>query len=322
MTAAPGQDRHRVYAIVVSYRCDLDRLAPQFARLLGQVECIVWVDNGPGPPNPEWLSQWPRDRLDTVWLNANHGIGYAQNRGIERALSHGATHILLMDDDSLPAPDMVQHLLEALVTGAGPQLAAVGPFYVDPRRAQPRSPFFRIAGARVHRLGPHAAGKGVEVDYLIASGMLIPRTVLQHVGPMREDYFIDWVDVEWCFRARRLGYALHGVFDARMEHRLGGAIVRIAGHEVALHPPWRHYYQVRNLLLLLRQPHLPGRMRWGMAIRQVQRLGAIWLSAPQRLAYVRAWVRGIRDGLLGKSGGPPLEGDGQGYRDRLDAGRE
>lgn len=295
----------RVHAIVVSYRCDWARLSLQFARLLPQVERIVWVDNGPGPQSPDWLQQWPSDRVDALWLNDNHGIAYAQNRGIDLALRRGATHVLLMDDDSVPAPDMVEHLLQAL--SESPHVAAVGPCYVDPRRVRRRLPFFRIDGIRIHRWTQPVEGAGVEVDYLISSGMLIPRSALQQIGLMREDYFIDWVDVEWCFRARRLGYALHGRFDAHMEHRVGGAIVRIAGREVALHPPWRHYYQVRNLALLLRQPGLPGRIRWGMALRQVQRLGAILLGAPGRIAYVRAWTLGLLDGLRGRSGRLPNE---------------
>lgn len=300
MSQTFGLPRHRVYAVVVSYRCDFDRLSMQFERLLPQVERIVWVDNGRGPQDPGWMGRWPSNRVQTLWLGGNHGIGFAQNQGIDCAIRDGATHVLLMDDDSLPAPDMVHHLMRALTDQAS--IAAAGPNYADARRRQTRSPFFRMQWSGIHRLTPHVGGEACDVDYLISSGMLIPVAVLQRVGPMREDFFIDWVDVEWCFRARRLGYALRGVFDARMEHRVGGDIVRVLGREVALHPPWRHYYQVRNLVLLFRAPGLPARVRWAMAIRQIQRLGAILLAVSPRRDYIRSWVQGLVDGLRGRTG--------------------
>jgi rhamnosyltransferase len=35
--------------------------------------------------------------------------------------------------------------------------------------------------------------------------------VLREVGPMREDFFIDHVDIEWSHRMRAAGHALFGV---------------------------------------------------------------------------------------------------------------
>ncbi len=114
---------------------DPERLAQQFDRLLQQVGAIVWVDNASGDALRAQASRWPAERLHPIWLDDNQGIGVAQNRGIAHALALGATHVLLMDDDSLPAPDMVARLLAALATH--PQAAAVGACHVDPRQAEP-----------------------------------------------------------------------------------------------------------------------------------------------------------------------------------------
>jgi hypothetical protein len=54
-----GEGGLRTFAVVVTFRCELDRLAVQFERLLSQVERIVWVDNGSGVDLQPWLSQWP-----------------------------------------------------------------------------------------------------------------------------------------------------------------------------------------------------------------------------------------------------------------------
>jgi rhamnosyltransferase len=117
-----------------------------------------------------------------------------------------------MDDDSLPAPDMVPRLLAALA--AHPQAAAVGACHVDPRRETGRTPFSVVAGGRLRWLECSDLRQVWEVDHVIASGCLIPATALQAVGWMREDFFIDWVDTEWCLRARDRGYRIYGVCAA------------------------------------------------------------------------------------------------------------
>ncbi len=136
--------------------------AAVFDRLLEQVSAIVWVDNASGDGLRALASRWPAERLHAIWLGDNQGIGAAQNRGMERALALGASHVLLMDDDSLPAPDMVPRLLAALA--AHPQAAAVGACHVDPRRETGRTPFSVVAGGATALAGvfrrPAGLGSG------------------------------------------------------------------------------------------------------------------------------------------------------------------
>lgn len=292
----------RVCAVVVSYCSDPQRLALQFDRLLEQVSAIVWVDNG----SPEALrclqARWPTERVHALWLGENRGIGAAQNRGIEQALASGATHILLMDDDSLPGQGMVQRLLAALA--ADPQAAAAGAHHVDPRRQAQRDPFSRVERGRLRWRACTGAGAphSWEVDHVIASGCLMPAQVLRRVGGMREDFFIDWVDTEWCLRARDHGYRIHGVCGALLEHTLGGRVGRILGREIPLHAPWRHYYQARNFLLTLRSCRPPRALKWHMAWRQVKRFLVFSTLVPGRSAYFRMWLRGLWHGWRGKTG--------------------
>ncbi|HFP9739483.1 TPA: glycosyltransferase family 2 protein, partial [Escherichia coli] len=58
---------------------------------------------------------------------------------------------------------------------------------------------------------------------IIASGKLINLEVLDQVGFMEDDLFIDGVDHEWCWRAGRLGYKIAIIENAIMKHRLGDA---------------------------------------------------------------------------------------------------
>ena len=290
----------RVHAVVVSYRSDPERLARQFDRLLQQVGAIVWVDNASGDALRAQASRWPAERLHPIWLDDNQGIGAAQNRGIAHALALGATHVLLMDDDSLPAPGMVQQLLAALA--ARPQAAAVGACHVDPRRQAGRTPFNVVVGGRLRWLSCADAGQVWEVDHVIASGCLIPAPALRAVGDMREDFFIDWVDTEWCLRARGLGWRIYGVCAALLEHTLGDQVVRVLGNEFPWHAPWRHYYQARNFVLMLRSSRMGVLSRTHMAFRQFKRFVVFSTLVPGRLQYFRMWLRGFLHGCQGRSG--------------------
>lgn len=290
----------QVHAVVVSCDSDPERLAVQFERLLPQVATIVWVDNASPVSLRQLQVRWPAHRLHVIWLGGNLGIGAAQNRGIAWALEHGATHVLLMDDDSLPAPDMVQRLLQALE--AHPQTAAAGPRHFDPRRGLACTPFRRLQRGRLRTLECSDAQQVWEVDDLIASGCLIPASVLRSVGPMREDLFIDWVDIEWCLRARALGYRVVGSCAALLEHTLGDRVIRVLGKEISLHAPWRHYYQARNLVLILRSSPMGRWAKTHMVLRQIKRFFVFSTLVPGRWAYFRMWVKGCVHGWQGRTG--------------------
>jgi len=291
---------NQVYAVVVSHCSDAERLALQFDRLLTQVHSIVWVDNASGEALRQLQSRWSHERLHTLWLDENQGIGAAQNRGIEWALARGASHILLMDDDSLPAPDMVARLLDVLQIQ--PLAAAVGACHTDSRRGVARSPFHVVRGGRLHWLSCTDAQQVWQVDHVIASGCLIPAPVLRAVGHMREDFFIDWVDIEWCLRVRQHGYQIFGVCGALLEHSLGDKVVQVLGQEIALHAPWRHYYQARNFALMLGacQIELPTKLH--MILRQLKRFVVFSTLVPGRWQYFKMWLRGWLDACRGRSG--------------------
>ena len=290
----------RVYAVVVSHQSQPDRLAQQFDLLLSQVDVVVWVDNASSAGLRQLRSRWPNDRVHSIWLSDNQGIGAAQNRGIEWALAKGASHVLLMDDDSLPAHDMVQKLLDA--SFAHPLASAVGACHADPRRGGERTPFSMVKGGRLHWLSCSDGQTVWEVDHVIASGCLISATALQQVGLMREDFFIDWVDTEWCLRSKDMGFRIYGVCAAQLNHTLGDRVARVLGHEIPLHAPWRHYYQARNFVLMLRSRRMMHVSKWHMAFRQFKRFLVFSTLVPGRRQYFRMWVRGFLDGCQGRSG--------------------
>src|SRR6185312_14441774 len=242
-----------VCAVVVSYRPEPDAMVRLVDAVMPQVGAVVLVDNA---SDGDWNQVLGR-RLSAqggamLRQSRNLGLAAAQNVGIDWAREHGYRHVLLLDQDSEPSDGMVAALhgaLEAL-SMAGP-VAAVGPRFHDLREHRD-APFVRIRFPFNRKLRCDRSTPTIACDFLISSGMLIPLAVLDRVGPMDAGLFIDNVDLEWCFRARTQGFALHGVCAATMRHRLGDTrrTLPFALGQVVVHGPLRLYYMMRNRVRL------------------------------------------------------------------------
>jgi rhamnosyltransferase len=294
-----------VVGILVTYEPDLAMLDALLRALRPQLAKVVIVDNGSALDVEKSLNPGLLSDLDAqvVRLPANLGVAAAQNVGIELAREAGAHFVILFDQDSGPAPDMVQKLLDVASSKAlsGVAVAAVGPRYTDARQDNP-PPFIRIRGISVERQACDNGDSVVEVDYLIASGSLIPMTTLDAIGPMREDFFIDYVDIEWGLRARKAGFLSFGVCAAAMRHDLGDEPIKLFGRMIPLHSPLRHYYHFRNAVRLYREPALPLNWKIADGWRLLLKYFAYSLFAKPRFEHWRMMSRGIVDGLTGRMG--------------------
>jgi rhamnosyltransferase len=90
-----------------------------------------------------------------------------------------------------------------------------------------------------------------------------------------------------------------------MAHTLGSDTIRVRlnrNRHVPIHSPIRLYYIMRNGLLLARMPHVPS--TWWMP--NFKRLAAQFVLfstiVPPRLRNFAMMLRGVRDGLLNRSG--------------------
>jgi rhamnosyltransferase len=297
-----------VDCVVVTYNPQESRLQQLLAATLPQVRNVFLIDNGSDSAQLTWLRGLPGPRLQLHELGRNKGIAAAQNAGVTLARAHGCSHLLLLDHDSVPSESMVGDLLSAMAAArpAGRGVAAVGPRYLDERQDNP-PPFIVVRGLRVKRCACPSPDTVVEVDYLISSGSLIPMATLDIVGTMAEELFIDYVDIEWGLRARRLGFQSYGVCGAKMAHDLGDAPVRFLGKSLPVHSPMRHYYHFRNAIWLYRSAQLPLHWKCADGWRLLLKYGFYTLFAKPRLAHFSMMTRGILDGLSGRMGA---------YRDR------
>lgn len=300
-----------VCAVIVTYRANRVVLAQAIAAITPQVDGVVVFDNGSEGPETDALSVW-NGSPGVVLLRGEGNVGLAEgfNRGIAHARSAGYRFVLLLDQDSVASPGMVETLVAAHhELSETCRVGAVGPQFHDPRSGEP-GPFVRI-GFPFNRKTLGSAGDCVDCDFLISSGSLIPLAVLEQVGDMDGALFIDNVDLDWSFRARHAGYRLFGVCDAYLQHSIGDRVLpsRWVRTGVLVHKPARLYYMMRNRLLLYRRPHTS----WTWVAQDLLRLGGKFLRMslliPPRFPNLLAMLGGLRDGLAGRDG-PRREGGG------------
>ena len=289
-----------VHAVIVTYHPNEFALLELIDRLAGQVEHIWLIDNAT-PIGAEFLQRLPT-HIDVIENDENKGLASCYNNAMALAKKAGAHYLILFDQDSLPDQQMVIQLRDALyqLNRQGRRVAAVGPAYIDVKGA--KGFFVRKRCLHLQRITPNSNHSVIAVDHLISSGCCIDIDRFDAIGPFTEDLFIDYIDTEWCLRARAQGYRLFGIPAAVMRHDLGTACIRVFGRAVMLHAPVRSYYRVRNGLWLLRQPWVGWNWRIIDAIRLCKVAAAMAILPPQRWQHARAMWCGLKDGMRGRMG--------------------
>jgi rhamnosyltransferase len=276
-----------ITAVVTAYHPD-DRLAAVIDAALGSCADVIVVDNTPA--DADSLSEKLADtRVRVLRPGRNGGLSGALNAAM-RALEPATEAVLVLDQDSVLPPELVPALAAHL---ADPAIGVIAPTPVD-----------AVDGSTYDRFAP-TGGALVDRDTVITSGMLVRRGVLDAAGGFRDEFFVDWVDNDFCLRLRRDGVRIvqdtatllpHSIGDRR-EHKLAGLTIRVLRYS-----PWRHYWITRNGIVLIRENIFrnPG---WSLqAILYIGRQALTTaLFEPSRGANVKAILRGVRDSLLNRT---------------------
>lgn len=293
---------HKTAAVIVTYHPDRQNLTNLLWQCVDQLDLVIVVDNGSPDPIQAWLGDLST-RVELVELGDNQGIARAQNVGIERASLMDVDYVILFDQDSDPGLETMPTLINALTNllSQNKPVACVGPRYIDQRQNNP-TPFIRIEGLALVRGKCETGSDIVPVDHLIASGSVMPLHTLKTVGGMKEELFIDYVDLEWCERAKSLGFQSYGICAAKMAHSLGDEPIEFMGTAYPARSPLRHYYMFRNAVWMYRQSYV--RLNWKIvdAYRLLRKYVFYTLFARPRHLHFWMMTKGMWHGLINHMG--------------------
>jgi rhamnosyltransferase len=284
-----------VCAVVVTYHPDTDFPA-RLAAIRGQVAAIVIVDNG-SDTELAMLREVGSDRGVTLLLNGeNLGVARALNIGIQRALELGFAFALLFDQDSQVDADLVETLLAIHDSFPAGRLGLVGSGFRTRDGAAP--------GGKAEQ---PAAPPWIDAEYVITSGSLLPLTAYGAIGPFREEFFIDYVDLDYCKRAVARGFQVILSRRALMTHSIGAPTHHRwlwMTKSTTNHSAERRYYGARNKTVMLRE--YGGYRRGGWILKSLLsclKVGKrVLLYEDSKIPKLRALLSGWWDGVQGNLG--------------------
>lgn len=284
-----------VCAVMVTYQGG--RLILQtVGALLSQVGHLVIVDNHSEAETLaciERLKQAYPDKITVMMNSRNLGIAAALNQGVAYARANQFRFVLTMDQDSLPAADMVERLMAVYEKAAGRKIGAVGPNMRLIYDGDKELPGDSRTGA-----------DGIEAEVVWTSGCLHPTSVFDDVGIFREEYFIDCIDYEFCFRLKQAGYHVLKAPAARLTHRKGEVTTAPFLWRrcfVSNYGASRRYYMARNGMLYWLESRAPDFLMAYMRMH-LNEITKIVFYERDKTRKLRFMLRGLVDGLKKKAG--------------------
>lgn len=183
--------------------------------------------------------------LTVIHNEINTGGAGGFYTGIKQAHQLGYEWVFIMDDDVFADSRCVEQLMAVahpcmiaireykdgtLVERAAIEYNLSNPFYLNPK-------ILSVSDKYKSREDMPAT---IEVDNVAFEGFMIKREVIDIIGYPEPKYFIFYDDVDYALRARKAGYSIKAVRDAKLIRQLPfdqqGAI-----------NSWKAFYMFRNL---------------------------------------------------------------------------
>jgi rhamnosyltransferase len=289
----------KVSCVIVCYRPNVPKVLQLCQSLRADGSTVILVDN---TERPALVERELPSGCELITLGLNTGIAHAQNVGVAAATAAGADVVAFFDQDSTIEPGFLLKLVSPLRLGT-PDI--VSPLYRD------ETSKVELPSVRVNRYGmarPVRRGDSsgpYSVDVVISSGTAATKEVFEVAGTFDEGLFIDFVDTEWCLRCRSKRIAIRVVPSAVMHHRIGSKSISLGVLTIFVHSPIRCYYQLRNCFHLFRKRHIPLLFAVKETVSVFVSRALLLLFVSDRSTYVKAYVRALRDGARGVTGGMP-----------------
>jgi GT2 family glycosyltransferase len=168
------------------------------------------------------------ERVAIIENSANLGFAAGNNVAIRRALADGADFILLLNNDTIVAPDFIDAMLAPMSDDAV-GITAPKIYYAEPRNQIwfAGGEIFLWRGTARH-IGIREIDRGQydrerDIDYATGCAMLVRRDVFERVGELDPAYRAYFEDADFCVRAREAGYRIRYAPASKVWHRISAS---------------------------------------------------------------------------------------------------
>lgn len=263
---------------------------------------IIVVDNASTDQSLSILQEtYLQEQVEVICLSDNIGFAGANNVGIRRAEEIGADYVLLLNNDTEIASDMIQQLITC--AGHYPD-SVIAPkiYYSDDRNriwaaGGSVSPIIKkVSHDGLNQIDRGQFNEEKEIEFATGCCLFIPMAVIERTGVLDERFFLYYEDTEYSFRLQKQGVHIYYCPKAYMYHKVGAS-------SKGADSPLCVYYISRNWLICAHQ-YLKGlRYIIFLAYYGVNRVvcGLVWLVGG-KLDLVKALWIGVKDYRAGVTG--------------------
>jgi GT2 family glycosyltransferase len=254
---------------------------------------IVVVENGSGGKDAEILKNYSiaqDSRIQILESATNLGFAAGVNLGIRFSIIAGATHAVILNNDTVANPGFGVSLLKSIMQWPSHILVGDIRVFSDNR---PAPNFGRISpNTMLVQFVYESWDEKNPPDFVSGCLMVIPITVFKQIGFLREDFFMYCEDIDFCLRLKSKGIELKYDRTLSIRHHVSGTVDSVGFP--------KEYYRMRNQTRLVieigtpRQKFFYGLKIFGVLIKAVIRprlmnqfLGAIGDAIKGRLGYTR-----------------------------------
>ncbi len=267
---------------------------------------VYVVDNGSTDDSLNTIrSAFPQAQY--IKNKANLGFAEGNNRAIEIALKEKANYIFLLNNDAIIHEKTLSILRET--AEKNPQAAVLGPkvyFYDKPSTIWYGGGDWDPARASVYHhdwgVEEHEATKTEteSTGYICGCTFFARAEILKKIGLMDPRFFLNWEEIDWCWRMKKVGYCCLYVPEAKAWHKISRSFPD--GKKGAF---WLYFYW-RNRLLWMER-HLDRREFFSL-LREIiwpQTIRLVKDACSKNPKPARAALRGIFHYLRRRFGPPP-----------------
>lgn len=212
---------------------------------------FVLIDNTIAPVQIKFINNLKNYHV--LYNNNINGIAGAQNMGIKYCLKIGSKNITFFDQDTIFTKNDLINLTEEVINC---NELITAPICFDHKSCM-EYPNFSLNKYGYPR--PVLINNNIDhyVDICISSGTTVSINVFKAIGMFNESFFIDYVDIEWCLRAKNNHYKIKVINQVKLFHQISYRSSKFFIFNIFNHPPIRYYYRLRNSIYLFKFGHIP-----------------------------------------------------------------
>ncbi len=166
---------------------------------------IYVIDNSPDDSSLNILRGMDFRKTDLIKSERNDGFAAACNMGIRAAKNDGAEYVLLLNNDTVvQSSDLIERLLDCF---SDPKVGMAGgkiQYFSDPEKSWYACGFLTPIRLRSHNREDVISVS--DTGFITGCMQMIPMSVIDSVGLMKEDYFLMYEDADYCRRIQNAGY--------------------------------------------------------------------------------------------------------------------